>query len=90
MLFNMTSEQRKNYTLLVMLGGAIVMTILTALAMWLVQASPLYILYLGLAAHLQIVIVMTGLTAQIVRRKISAGKEGFTIEDNNAQPEITK
>ena len=86
-MLNMNSEQRKNFTLLAMLGGAVTMTILAALAIWLVKASPLYVLYLGLAAHLQIVIVMTGLTAQIVRRKISASKEGFTIEDTNVQPQ---
>lgn len=66
-----------------LLGGCVVMTIFAAIAMYLVSGNELYALYLGLAAHAQIMLGLTAFTALFVKRSIKAGKDGIEITDAN-------
>jgi uncharacterized membrane protein YjfL (UPF0719 family) len=65
-----------------MFGGALVFTTYAGVALWLVASVPQYVFWLGVAAHVQLLTIMTGFIALIVRRRISVGKEGVTIDDD--------
>ena len=66
-----------------LLGGCVIMTIFGAVAMYLVSGNELYTLYMGLAAHAQIMLGLTAFTALFVKRSIKAGKDGIEITDAN-------
>ena len=68
-----------------MFGGATVFTIFAGVGLWLVAANLKYVFYLAVLAHLQIITIMTGFIAQLVKRRISAGKEGITITDSGTE-----
>lgn len=78
------TNERKNLSLYLILGGAIAMTVYACVVLYLVYALPHYAFWLGIAAHVQIMLVLTALAAQLVKRRISVGKEGLEIADNNA------
>ena len=79
----MDTNERKNLSLLAMFGGAIVFTVFAAVGLWLVAASVQYVFYLAVLAHVQILVIMTGFIAQLVKRRLTLGKEGVTVEDTN-------
>lgn len=64
-----------------LLGGCVVMTIFSAVGVWLVSGNATYSFYLALAAHVQILLGLTGFTALFVKRSIKAGKDGIEISD---------
>lgn len=76
------TNERKNLALWLIFGGAAVMTIYAAAVLWLVHLIPQYAFWLGIAAHVQIVLVLTALAAQLVKRRVSVGKDGFSINDS--------
>lgn len=66
-----------------MFGGSIVFTIFAAVGLWMVAANLQYVFWLALAAHVQLITIMTGFIAQLVKRRISAGKDGISISDGD-------
>jgi len=64
-----------------LLGGCVIMTIFAAIGVWLVSGNATYSFYLALAAHMQILLGLTGFTALFVKRSIKAGKDGIEISD---------
>lgn len=80
-LLNLETNERKNLSLWMMFGGAITFTIFAAIGLWLVAANLKYVFLLAVIAHIQIITIMTGFIAQLVKRRITAGKEGITISD---------
>ncbi len=80
-LLDLETNERKNLSLWMMFGGAIVFTIFAAIGLWLVSANLKYVFLLAVIAHIQIITIMTGFIAQLVKRRITAGKEGITISD---------
>lgn len=79
------TEERKNLALLMMFGGAVIFTLYAGIALWLLAGVPQSVLWLGLVAHVQILTIMTGFIALLVRRRISVGKEGVTIDDEEKE-----
>lgn len=75
------TEERKNLALLMMFGGAVIFTLYAGITLWLLAGVPQSVLWLGLVAHVQILTIMTGFIALLVRRRITVGKEGVTIDD---------
>ena len=65
-----------------MFGGAVVFTSFSAVGLWLLSANLQFVFWLSVAAHIQLITIMTGFIAQLVKRRISAGKEGITISDD--------
>lgn len=61
--------------------GCIVMTILAAIAVYLVRRDVAASLTLGLAAHAQIALGLAVFGAHFVRRTIKAGRDGIEIAD---------
>lgn len=81
-LLGLETNERKNLSLWMMFGGSIVFTIFAAIGLWLVAANLQYVFWLAVIAHVQIITIMTGFIAQLVKRRITAGKEGITISDS--------
>ena len=63
------------------MGGCFIFTLFVQ---WrgLVSGHPEYSFYLALAAHAQLLVGMTALGAQFVKRTIKAGRDGIEISDN--------
>lgn len=82
---SMETNERKNLALWIMLGGAIIFILYAAIGLWLVSSTALYVFWLAVIAHAQIFTIMTGYIAQLVKRRVSVGKEGMSITDDPAQ-----
>lgn len=78
---NIETNERKNLSLYAMFGAAVVFTIYATVGLVLLKASPTYVFYLAVAAHVQVFSIMAGFVAQLVKRRLSAGKEGVSIID---------
>ena len=84
----LTPDGRRAAALLFMLGGGIAMTIYAAWALYFVRAEPSYVLALGIAAHVAILVVLTGFAGLLVKRMIKgkfAGGE-FEASDTGGDP----
>lgn len=77
-----TPSGRRAWAFAGVMGGCIVFTLFAAVAVYLVSGNAKYSLYLGLAAHVQILVGMTALGAQFVKRTIKAGRDGVEISDH--------
>jgi len=78
-----THDGRRALAFLAIWGGAIVFTVFAAVAVWLVSGNATYSLYLGLAAHVQILVGMTALGWAMGRRMtMEAGKDGLSMKDS--------
>lgn len=75
------TNQRKNFSLWMMFGGAIIFTIFTAISLFLVRHDPHYVFWLGIAAHFQVFSVLAGFISQLVKRRVLISKQGMGIED---------
>lgn len=64
-----------------MFGGSLVFTIYAIVGLWLVSSITSYVFWLAVIAHVQIFSIMCGYIAQLVKRRISASKDGISIED---------
>jgi hypothetical protein len=68
-----------------MLGGGIIFILYAIVGLWLVSSTALYVFWLAVIAHAQIFTIMTGYIAQLVKRRVSIGKEGASITDNPSE-----
>lgn len=76
-----TPDGRRAWAFAALMGGCAVFTIFAAVGVWLVSGNATYSFYLALAAHAQLLVGMTGLTALLVKRTIRAGRDGIEISD---------
>lgn len=79
---SLETNQRKNIALWMMFGGSVVFTAYAVVGLWLVSSSAKYVFWLAVIAHVQIFSIMAGYIAQLVKRRISAGKDGVSITDD--------
>lgn len=84
----LTSDGRKAWAFLAVLGGCVVMTAFAAVAVYLTRTSPGLAFWLGLAAHGQIALGLGVFGAQFVKRTVKAGKDGIEITDNTINVEV--
>jgi hypothetical protein len=75
------TNERKNVSLFMMFGGALIFTVYAIVGLWLVSPFANYVFWLAVIAHVQIFSIMAGYIAQLVKRRISAGREGISIVD---------
>ena len=68
----LSPEGRRGWALALLAGGGIAMTLYAVVALILVRTHTAYVLYLGLAAHVSILIVLTGFAGLLVKRTLSA------------------
>lgn len=75
-------DGRRAYAFAAIMGGCVVFTLFAAVGVWLVSGNARYSFYLALAAHAQILVGMTALAAQFVKRTLKAGRDGIEITDS--------
>lgn len=82
----LTPNGLKALAVLLLGGGGIAATAIAAWALYLVKEDAERAFWLGVAAHVQIALVMTGLLGMLVKRRIAAkiGGNTFEISDHNA------
>ena len=74
-------EGRKGLAWLFIFGASVVMTLYAAAALYLVRTQAGLVFWLGMAAHVHILLNMWIFGAQFVRRTFKAGKDGVEIGD---------
>jgi hypothetical protein len=77
----LTPDGRRAWAFLALLGGCAVMTVFAAIGVYIVRNDSGLSFWLAMAAHVQIMLGLTGFTALFVKRTIRAGKDGVEIED---------
>ena len=77
----LSHDGRRAGAFLVVLGGAIVMTLYASAVLFLVAGNARYAFWLGMAAHAHIMVALTAFAALWVKRSIKAGKDGIEISD---------
>lgn len=79
----MTPDGRRAAAFVALICGCAVMTAFAAVGVWLVSGNAAYSFYLALAAHAQILVALTALSALLVKRTIRAGRDGIEISDDS-------
>jgi hypothetical protein len=80
---NLETNERKNIALWMMFGGSIVFTLYAIAGLWLVSSYANYVFWLAVIAHAQIFSIMAGYIAQLVKRRITVGRDGVSITDKH-------
>lgn len=74
-------DGRRAWAFLALLGASGVMTAMITLILYMVRINTKYVFYLGLAAHAQLAICITGFMAMFVKRQVEFGRDGFKAKD---------
>lgn len=74
-------DGRRALAFLALLGASGVMTSMVSFVLWMVRGNATYVFYLGLAAHAQLAICITGFMALFVKRHVEIGKQGVKLKD---------
>ena len=77
----LSPDGRRAGAFLVVLGGAIVMTLYAGAVLYMVRGNVERAFWLGMAAHAHIMVALTAFAALWVKRSIKAGKGGIEISD---------
>ncbi len=86
----MSPDGRRAWAFAAICGGAVVFTVFAGVGAWELRDEPAYLLWLTLAAHLQVFVGMTALGWTLGRRMIlEAGRTGAKISDQEAPPGAT-
>lgn len=80
-------DGRRYWSFLVILGGCFIFTAMAAIAIWLTRNDVKLAFYLGLAAHVQLLIGMSTFGFVLGRRvRGKAGRDGFEFDDTGVEP----
>lgn len=80
-------DGRRAWGFLALLGGSGVMTAMIAVILWLLRGEAKYLFWLGLAAHAQLAICITGFMAMFVKRNVEVTKDGIKVQDLTVKTE---
>lgn len=83
-------DGRRAWAFLALLGGCVVFTLFAAAGVFLVRRDAGFSFWLALAAHAQILVAMTALSALLVRRTVRAGRDGVEISDHARNEEAER
>lgn len=81
----LTPDGRRAAAFLAVLGGCIAMTLYASAVLFLVAGNPRYAFWLGIAAHLHVLLGLTGFAALWVKRSIKATRDGIEITDDTGE-----
>lgn len=81
--YMLSPDGRRAMALLFLAGGGIAMTGYAGWSLWMVRSVPQYAFYLGLAAHVSILVVLTGFAGLLVKRMLKANVAGASFEAND-------
>lgn len=86
----MSSDGRRAWAFMAVLGGCIVMTVFAAVGAYLVSGNAAYSFWLAMAAHVQILLGLSVFGAHFVKRTIRAGRDGVEVSDQQhpASPDV--
>lgn len=73
-------EGRQAWALVLLAGSGMAMTLYAGAALWFVRTHPAYVFSLGIAAHLSIVLALTGFAGMLIKRTVKAGDGRRTLE----------
>lgn len=76
-----TPGGRKSWAFLALVGGAMVFTVFAAVSVWMLRDKAGFIFWLALAAHVHIIVCLTGLSALLVRRSYKVSRDAIEIDD---------
>lgn len=75
------SDTRKEWALIALFGGGVIMTIYATICLCLVSDNPKYVFYLGLCSMVMVFTVLSGLMGMLVRRSLKISKRGIDVTD---------
>lgn len=84
MNYLLSADGRRAAALIFLTAGGAVQTAYAAWALWMVRENEQYAFFLGLAAHLSTLVVLTGLAGLLVKRMLKASVAGSTFEASDA------
>lgn len=76
-----SADGRRAWALLALVGGSAVMTLVVVWSIWLIRDQAGFVFWLALAAHLHILLALTGLSALLVKRSIYVSRDRIEIND---------
>jgi hypothetical protein len=81
----LSADGRRAWAFLALLGASGVFTAFAAVALFLLRGSAFYVFWLGIAAHVQLFVCLTGFMAMFVKRDLTVDtKYGkVVIKDQN-------
>lgn len=79
----LTADGRRAWALVALVAGCGLFTAMATWAMSLVRAEAKLVFYLGLAAHVQILVGMTAIGALLVKRMLKLSRQGLEISDSD-------
>ena len=78
----LSPDGRRAAAFLVVLGGCVTMTLYAVAVLYLVRGQAVLAFWLGLAAHLHILLGLTAFAALWIKRSIKASRDGIEITDD--------
>jgi hypothetical protein len=75
------SDTRRDWALMLLSGGGMVMTGFAALCLYMLQDRPGFVFYMGMAAMIEVLVVLTGLTGLLVKRELKISRGEISISD---------
>lgn len=69
-----------------MFGGAVVFTTMLSISFFLVRGELGFVFWLGIAAHAQLALIISGFIGQLIKRRVKIGRDGLEVEDNDSEP----
>ena len=79
----LTPDGRRAWAFAALVGGAMTFTVFAAYGVYMVRNVAGFTFWLALAAHAQVFVVLTGLAALLIKRTVSVGRDGVTIDDKD-------
>lgn len=79
-----TPDGRRAWAFVALWGGGITFTAFAAFGVWHLRTIPGFTFWLALAAHAQVLVVLTALGALLVKRMIKLGRDGVEISDTSS------
>lgn len=81
----LTAEGRQAWAFAALVGGCVTFTLFAAFGVYILRNDAEKAFWLALAAHGQILIGMTALSALLVKRTLKVSKDGVEISDEGNQ-----
>ena len=77
----LTPDGRRAFAFVAIVGGCVTFTLFAAVGVYLLRDDAEKAFWLALAAHAQILVGMTALSALLVKRTLKVGRDGVEISD---------
>lgn len=79
------ADRRRDWAVWMLFLGALAMTAYAALALYIGRNNANQTMWLGLAAHVNIFVVLTAIGGQIIKRNLEIDRTGIKLDDRDQQ-----